>query len=91
MMAKQAQTVRDLWDNTKNQNAGEHLQMFTSYLEFREPLDGFKRPQNSQNSEGLYCLDVSAFVVSVDVEIRYLGTELYTQTDACKDTWRRHI
>lgn len=45
-----------------------------SHLEFRKPLDGFERPQNSQNSEGLYCLDVSAFVVSVDSEIKYLGT-----------------
>jgi len=36
-------------------------------LEFRKPLDGFKRPKNPQNPEGLYGLDVSAFVVSVDI------------------------
>lgn len=45
-----------------------------SYLEFRKPLDGFKRPQNSQHSQGLNCLNVSAFVVSVHIEIQYLGT-----------------
>ena len=54
--------------------------MSASYLEFGKPLDGFKRPQNSQNSEGLYCLDVSAFVVSVDVEIQNLETQFNTQT-----------
>lgn len=51
------------------------------YLEFRKPLDGFKRSKNSEDSEGLYCLDVSAFVVSVDGDMLYLGMQLYTQTN----------
>lgn len=41
--------------------------MSASHLEFRKSLDGFKGPQDSQNSEGLYRLDVSSFVVSVDI------------------------
>ena len=51
------------------------------YLEFRKPLDGFKRAKNSEDSEGLYCLDVSALVVSVSGDMRYLGMQLCTRTN----------
>lgn len=47
------------------------------YLQLRKPLDGFQRAQNSQNSERLYCLDVSAFVVPVGVEIQHSGIKLF--------------
>lgn len=63
-VVKQIQSPKSLQSNSK-------FLLASSDLEFREPLDGFKRPQNSQNSEGLYCFDVSAFVVSVDIEIKY--------------------
>lgn len=56
--------------------------MLTSHLEFRKPLDGFKRSQNSQHSERLDCLDVSAFVVSVDSEVQHSGAKLWTQSHA---------
>lgn len=39
-----------------------------AYLEFRKSFDSLKRSQDSQNSEGLDRFNVSAFVVSVDME-----------------------
>lgn len=47
--------------------------MFTSHLEFRKSLNGFKRPQNPEHPERLNCLDVSAFVVPVNMEVEQLG------------------
>lgn len=38
------------------------------YLEFRKPLDGFKRPQDSEDPQRLDCFDVSTFVVPVDIK-----------------------
>lgn len=36
----------------------------SGYLQLREPFDGLERPENSQHSQRLDSLDVSAFVVS---------------------------
>lgn len=52
---------------TPENRTADCSQMSASHLEFRKSLDGFKGPQDSQNSEGLYRLDVSSFVVSVDI------------------------
>lgn len=66
---EEIKSVRDLWINV--QESDHWRALMDVYLEFGESLDGFKRTQHSQNSEGLYCLDVSSFVVSVDIETRY--------------------
>lgn len=59
--------------------------MSASHLEFRKSLDGFKGPQDSQNSEGLYRLDVSSFVVSVDIGNVALRN-IAAQSDLCTQT-----
>lgn len=44
------------------------------YLKFGESFDGFKRTQDSEDSEGLYRLNVSSFVVSGVITEQKLGT-----------------
>lgn len=62
----------------------------TQYLELREPLDSFKRPQNSQNPEGFYCLDVSTFVVPVDIDTIFRNL-ICMLTSTHKDMWHGHV
>lgn len=52
------------------------------YLEFRKPLDGFKRPQNSENSERLDCFDVSTFVIPANIKTQQSVRLLHVQSNS---------
>lgn len=80
-LTQKEKAVNELEQQEKNPEKRDNFKMW--HLQFRKPLDGFQRTQNSQNSKRLYCLDVSAFVVPVDVKVQHSGIKLYIQTHRC--------